>query len=137
LATLVPLDTIAIDTWECSEPIEPEAVWESYLGAGCTKAEVGAEVTVMHGAGALSGATQSGARWWIERVPVKSFELALQVDTDQPRQALVLGHTNDGAPKVVGAFNPDAANQRFTSHFLPDGGTRFLILFGPVEEPRG
>lgn len=132
----VPIEPISIDTWECLEPIEPDVGWESYLRAGCTRAEVDAEVAVMQGAGALPGASRSGDRWWYERVPIESFELALQVDTDQPRQALVLGHTNDSAPQVLGPFNSDAADQRFTSHFRPDGGTRFLILFGPVQEPR-
>lgn len=131
----VPIEPISIDTWACTDPIEPDAAWSSYLRAGCTRAEVDAELAVMQGAGALPGASRSGDRWWFERVPVESFELAIQVDTDQPRQAVVLGHTNDGVPSVVGELNSDAADQRFTSPFRPEGGTRFLILFGPAQEP--
>lgn len=133
----VPVETISIDTWVCSEEIVPGEAWNAYLRAGCTPGDVDAEVTVMHLAGELPTASHKGSRVVIDRIPIKSFELSFQIEAAEPRQAVLQGDYNSGGPRVTGELNSDRASQKFTAPFRPDGGTRFILLFGPEDAPAG
>lgn len=133
----VPLADISIDTWVCSEDITPGEPWNAYLRAGCTPGEVDVDVSVFHLAQGRPPVSHSGSRIIMDRIPIKSIELSYQVDTAVPRQTVLQGDYNSGGPMVVGELNSDRAAQRFTGPFRPDGGTRFILLFGPEGAPAG
>ena len=128
----VPLGTVEIETWACTEPIEPDQPWQAYVDAGCEAAELDTDVVIMFGSTQVPDGTTSGATTRFERIAIKSIEMALRVDTAEGRQQLLLVNAAGEEPEEMEALSGDRAGQRWTAPFRPDGDTSFRLLHGPV-----
>jgi PhoPQ-activated pathogenicity-related protein len=122
---------VTFELRRCQAPLSAEATWQEVQAAACDTATIeGDELTMWReGSQSFADATTESS-WTFEDVPVNTVVNAMEVNTGQPAESVVLAEPDNESVRL--ALTSDTARTRWSGHIGDRGPTTYWVLVTPA-----